>query len=156
MSKAVPDGYHTVTASLTVKDGAAATDFYQRAFGAREIMRVNSPDGKIMHAEIQVGDSRVMLADEHPGMGCAAPVSVGQATGSLYLYVPDVDAAFQRAVAAGAKVVMPVTDMFWGDRFGAVDDPSGHRWGLATHVEDPTPEQMAHRQREFFASMAKK
>lgn len=156
MSKAVPDGYHTVTASLTVKDGAAAIDFYQRAFGAREIMRVNSPDGKIMHAEIQVGDSRVMLADEHPGMGCAAPVSVGQATGSLYLYVPDVDAAFQRAVAAGAKAVMPVTDMFWGDRFGAVDDPSGHRWGLATHVEDPTPEQMAHRQREFFASMAKK
>lgn len=156
MSKAVPDGYHTVTASLTVKDGAAATDFYQRAFGAREIMRVNSPDGKIMHAEIQVGDSRVMPADEHPGMGCAAPVSVGQATGSLYLYVPDVDAAFQRAVAAGAKVVMPVTDMFWGDRFRAVDDPSGHRWGLATHVEDPTPEQMAHRQREFFASMAKK
>lgn len=156
MSKAVPDGYHTVTASLTVKDGAAAIDFYQRAFGAREIMRVNSPDGKIMHAEIQVGDSRVMPADEHPGMGCAAPVSVGQATGSLYLYVPDVDAAFQRAVAAGAKVVMPVTDMFWGDRFGAVDDPSGHRWGLATHVEDPTPEQMAHRQREFFASMAKK
>jgi PhnB protein len=156
MSKAVPDGCHTVTASLTVKDGAAAIDFYQRAFGAREIMRVNSPDGKIMHAEIQVGDSRVMLADEHPGMGCAAPVSVGQATGSLYLYVPDVDAAFKRAVAAGAKVVMPVTDMFWGDRFGAVDDPSGHRWGLATHVEDPTPEQMAHRQREFFASMAKK
>lgn len=156
MPKAVPDGYHTVTASLTVKDGAAAIDFYQRAFGAREIMRVNSPDGKIMHAEIQVGDSRVMLADEHPGMGCAAPVSVGQATGSLYLYVPDVDAAFKRAVAAGAKVVMPVTDMFWGDRFGAVDDPSGHRWGLATHVEDPTPEQMAHRQKEFFASMAKK
>ena len=156
MSKAVPDGYHTVTASLTVKDGAAAIDFCQRAFGAREIMRVNSPDGKIMHAEIQVGDSRVMLADEHPGMGCASPASLGQATGSLYLYVPDVDAAFQRAVAAGAKVVMPVTDMFWGDRFGAVDDPSGHRWGLATHVEDPTPEQMAHRQREFFASMAKK
>ena len=113
MSKAVPDGYHTVTASLTVKDGAAAIDFYQRAFGAREIMRINSPDGKIMHAEIQVGDSRVMPADEHPGMGCAAPVSEGR-------------------VHVGHVQV---------ERAG----------GLA-----PTPEQMAHRQREFFASMAKK
>jgi PhnB protein len=156
MAKAIPDGYHTVTACLTVRDAAAAIEFYQRAFGASETMRVQGPDGKIMHAEIQVGDSRVMLADEHPGMGASAPVSVGQANGSLYLYVPDVDAAFKRAVAAGAKVVMPVTDMFWGDRFGAVDDPSGHRWGLATHVEDPTPEQMAQRQREFFASMAQK
>ncbi len=156
MAKAIPDGYHTVTAALTVKDGAAAIEFYQKAFGAREIMRVNGPDGKIMHAEIQVGDSRVMLADESPQMGCVAPVSVGQTTGSLYLYVSDVDAAFKRAVAAGAKVAMPVTDMFWGDRFGAVDDPSGHRWGLATHVEDPSPEQMAQRQKEFFASMASK
>ena len=156
MAKPVPDGYHTVTASLTVKDGAAAIDFYQRAFGARETMRVLTPDGKIMHAEIQVGDSRVMLADEFPDMGCVSPASVGHATSSLYVYVPDVDAAFKRAVAAGAKAVMPVTDMFWGDRFGAVDDPSGHRWGLATHMEDPTPEQMEQRKREFFASMAKK
>lgn len=156
MSKAIPDGYHTVTASLTLKDAAAAIDFYQRAFGARETMRVNSPDGKIMHAEIQVGDSRIMLADEYPGMGCVSPASVGHATSSLYLYVPDVDAAFKRAVAAGAKVAMPVTDMFWGDRFGAVDDPSGHRWGLATHMEDPSPEEMGRRQKEFFASMANK
>ena len=152
----MPDGYHTVTASLTVKDSVAAIDFYQKAFAAREIMRMSGPDGKIMHAEIQIGDSRVMLADERPGMGCVSPVSLGHATDSLYVYVPDVDAAFKRAVAAGAKVVMPVTDMFWGDRFGAVDDPSGHRWGLATHVEDPTPDQMAQRQKEFFASMAKK
>jgi PhnB protein len=156
MSKAIPDGYHTVTASLTLKDGAAAIDFYQRAFGAREIMRVASPDGKIMHAEIQVGDSRIMLADEYPGMGCGSPVSAGHATSSLYLYVPDVDAAFARAVGAGAKVVMPVTDMFWGDRFAAVDDPSGHRWGLATHVEDPSPAEFERRRQEFFASMAKK
>jgi len=156
MSKAIPDGYHTVTASLTLKDGAAAIDFYQRAFGAREIMRVASPDGKIMHAEIQVGDSRIMLADEYPGMGCVSPVSAGHATSSLYLYVPDVDAAFTRAVGAGAKVVMPVTDMFWGDRFAAVDDPSGHRWGLATHVEDPSPAEFDRRRQEFFASMAKK
>jgi PhnB protein len=156
MSKAIPDGYHTVTASLTLKDGAAAIDFYQRAFGAREIMRVASPDGKIMHAEIQVGDSRIMLADEYPGTGCVSPVSAGHATSSLYLYVPDVDAAFTRAVGAGAKVVMPVTDMFWGDRFAAVDDPSGHRWGLATHVEDPSPAEFERRRQEFFASMAKK
>ena len=156
MSKAIPDGYHTVTASLTLKDGAAAIDFYQGAFGAREIMRVASPDGKIMHAEIQVGDSRIMLADEYPGMGCVSPVSAGHATSSLYLYVPDVDAAFTRAVGAGAKVVMPVTDMFWGDRFAAVDDPSGHRWGLATHVEDPSPAEFERRRQEFFASMAKK
>jgi PhnB protein len=156
MSKAIPDGYHTVTASLTLKDGAAAIDFYQRAFGARKIMRVASPDGKIMHAEIQVGDSRIMLADEYPGMGCVSPVSAGHATSSLYLYVPDVDAAFTRAVGAGAKVVMPVTDMFWGDRFAAVDDPSGHRWGLATHVEDPSPAEFERRRQEFFASMAKK
>jgi PhnB protein len=156
MAKAIPNGYHTVTASLTLKDGAAAIDFYQRAFGAREVMRVASPDGKIMHAEIQVGDSRIMLADEYPGMGCVSPVSAGHATSSLYLYVPDVDAAFARAVGAGAKVVMPVTDMFWGDRFAAVDDPSGHRWGLATHVEDPSPAEFERRRQEFFASMARK
>jgi PhnB protein len=97
-----------------------------------------------------------MLADEYPGMGCVSPVSAGHATSSLYLYVPDVDAAFARAVGAGAKVVMPVTDMFWGDRFAAVDDPSGHRWGLATHVEDPSPAEFERRRQEFFASMAKK
>jgi PhnB protein len=154
MAKAIPEGYHTVTAALTVKDGAEAIAFYQKAFGAREIMRIPGPDGKLMHAEIQVGDSRVMLNEEHPGF--VAPTVLGKATASLYVYVPDVDAMFKQAVAAGAKAAMPVTDMFWGDRFGAVDDPSGHRWGLATHVEDPTPEQMAQRQKEFFASMAKK
>jgi len=156
MAKPVPEGYHTVTASLTVKDGAAAIDFYQRAFGAREVMRVDGPDGRLMHAEVQVGDSRVMLAEEYPDMGCLSPTTVGHSTASLYLYLPDVDAAFKRAVGAGAKVVMPVTDMFWGDRFASVEDPSGHRWGLATHQEDPTPEEMSRRQKEFFASMAGK
>jgi PhnB protein len=135
MAKAIPDGYHTVTAALTVKDGAAAIEFYQEAFGARELMRVNGPDGKIMHAEIQVGDSRVMLADENPGMGCVAPVSAGWTTSSLYLYVPDVDAAFKRAVAAGAKVAMPVTDMFWGDRYGQFRDPFGVRWSVGTTIK---------------------
>lgn len=156
MSKNSPDGYHTVTPALTVRNGAEAIEFYRRAFGAQELMRMHGPDGKIMHAEIQVGDSRIMLGDEMPDMGCVSPVTRGGATSSLYLYVPDVDAAFQRAVSAWAKVLMPVTDMFWGDRFGQLEDPSGHRWGLATHVEDPAPEEIARRHREFVASTAKK
>ena len=157
MPKGVREGYQTVTAALTVRNGAEAIEFYKKAFGAEEIMRVPGPDGKsLMHAEIQVGNSRIMLGDESPAMGCLAPITLGGPGGSLYVYVPDVDAAFERAVAAGAKALMPVTDMFYGDRFGQVEDPSGHRWGLATHVEDLSPEEMARRQREFFASMAKK
>ena len=157
MAKPIPDGYHSVTAALTVRDGARAIDFYKQAFGAQERMRVHGPDGNsIMHAELQVGDSIVMLSDESPEMGCLAPVTRGGTTRSLFMYVPDVDAAFQRAVSAGAKVVMPVMDMFWGDRFGSVEDPSGHRWGLATHKEDVAPDEMARRQKEFFASMGKK
>jgi uncharacterized glyoxalase superfamily protein PhnB len=151
--KAIPEGYHTVTASLTVKDGAKAIDFYKKAFGAHERMRIPGPDGRLMHAELQLGDSIVMLAEEMPEMGCKAPVSVGAVAGSLSVYVPDVDAAFTRAVEAGAKALMPPSDMFWGDRFGTVEDPSGHRWGLATHKEDPSPAEMEKRQKEFFASM---
>jgi PhnB protein len=157
MPSGVREGYQTVTAALTVRNGADAIEFYKKAFGAEEIMRVPGPDGKsLMHAEIRVGNSRIMLGDESPAMGCLAPVTLGGPGGSLYVYVPDVDAAFKRAVAAGAKAVMPVTDMFYGDRFGQVEDPSGHRWGLATHVEDVAPDEMMRRQREFFASMAKK
>lgn len=157
MPNGVREGYQTVTPALTVRNGAEAIEFYKKAFGAEEIMRVPGPDGKsIMHAEIRVGTSRIMLGDEAPSMGCLAPVSLGGPGGSLYVYVPDVDAAFKQAVAAGAKALMPVTDMFYGDRFGQVEDPSGHRWGLATHVEDLAPEEMARRQGEFFASMAKK
>ena len=157
MPNGVREGYQTVTPALTVRNGAEAIEFYKEAFGAEEIMRVPGPDGKsIMHAEIRVGTSRIMLGDEAPSMGCLAPVTLGGPGGSLYVYVPDVDAAFKQAVAAGAKALMPVTDMFYGDRFGQVEDPSGHRWGLATHVEDLAPEEMARRQREFFASMAKK
>ena len=157
MPSGVREGYQTVTAALTVRNGADAIEFYKKAFGAEEIMRVPGPDGKsLMHAEIRVGNSRIMLGDEAPAMGCLAPGTLGGPGGSLYVYVPDVDAAFKRAVAAGAKALMPVTDMFYGDRFGQVEDPSGHRWGLATHVEDVAPEEMMRRQREFFASMAKK
>jgi PhnB protein len=157
MSNGVREGYQTVTVALTVRNGAEAIEFYKKAFGAEEIMRVPGPDGKsLMHAEIRVGSSRIMLGDESPSMGCLAPVTLGGPGGSLYVYVPDVDAAYKRAVAAGAKALMPVTDMFYGDRFGQVEDPSGHRWGLATHVEDVAPDEMMRRQREFFASMAKK
>jgi PhnB protein len=155
MAKPIPDGYYTVTPALTVKNGAEAIEFYKRALGAKELMRIAGPDGKhLMHAEIEVGNSKVMLADESPEMGCRAPASVGAVSSSLYVYVEDVDKSFRRAVEAGAKALMPPTDMFWGDRFGQIEDPSGHRWGLATHKEDPSPEEMARRQKEFFAQMS--
>jgi PhnB protein len=154
MAKAIPDGYHTVTPALTVKNGAEAIEFYKRALGAEEIMRIPGPDGRLMHAEMKIGDSRFMLGEESPEQGCRAPASVGAVSGSLYVYVPDVDKSLRRAVEAGAKSLMPATDMFWGDRFGQVEDPSGHRWGFATHKEDPSPEEMARRQKEFFAQMA--
>jgi PhnB protein len=155
MAKPIPEGYSTVTPALTVKNGAEAIEFYKRALGAKELMRIPGPDGKhLMHAEIEVGNSRVMLADESPEMGCRAPASLGSVSSSLYVYVEDVDKSFRRAVEAGAKALMQPTDMFWGDRFGQIEDPSGHRWGLATHKEDPSPEEMARRQKEFFAQMA--
>jgi PhnB protein len=156
MAKPIPDGYHTVTPALTVKNGAEAIEFYKRALGARELMRFPGPDGRLVHAEIEIGNSRVMLGEEMPEQGCRAPGSVGVVSSSLYLYVEDVDKAFRRAVEAGARALMPPTDMFWGDRFGQVEDPSGHRWGLATHKEDPSPEEMARRQKEFFAQMGQK
>jgi PhnB protein len=154
MAKPIPDGYHTLTPALTVKNGAEAIAFYKRALGAEEIMQIPGPDGRLMHAEMKIGDSGFMLGEEMPEQGCRAPASVGAVSSSLYVYVQDVDKAFRRAVEGGAKPVMPVTDMFWGDRFGQVEDPSGHRWGLATHKEDPSPEEMARRQKEFFAQLA--
>ncbi len=143
----VPPGYRTVTAYLTVKDGGAAIDFYKRAFGARERARMLAPDGKtVMHAELQIGDSIVMLSDEVPGMStCRAPSSLGGTTGMLFLYVPNVDASFKRAVDAGCKVLMPAADMFWGDRFGKLEDPFGNQWGVATHKEDVGPAEMKRR-----------
>jgi PhnB protein len=154
MAKQIPEGFHTVTPSITVRDGARMIDFYKQALGAQELMRMNGPDGRLTHAEIRIGDSIVMLSDEQPEMGCRAPASVGGPTSYLFVYVPDVDAAFRQAVAAGAKALIPVADMFWGDRYGQVEDPAGQRWGLATHKEDVSPDEMARRQREFFASMA--
>lgn len=150
----IPPGYHTITPYITVTDTREAIEFYKRAFGAEEIYTMPGPDGKIIHAEIKIGDSIVMISDEYPDFGARAPVSVGCNTQSLMVYVPDVDASFERAVQAGAEPRRPVENMFWGDRYGQVTDPYGHKWQLATHVEDLTPEEIERRQAEFFAKMS--
>ena len=151
----VPAGYRTVTAYLTVNDGAAALEFYTRAFGARETERMPGPGGKLMHAEFRIGDSIVMLSDEFPGVSSQkAPTSLGGTTGSLMLYVPNVDAAFKRAVDAGCKSLMAPTDMFWGDRFGKLEDPYGNQWGLATHTRDVPPKEMAEAAKAAMSQMA--
>ena len=151
---AVAPGFHTVTPQLTVRGADQAIDFYKRAFGARLVTRMPGPDGKsVMHAELKIGDSIVFVADEFPDMGSRAPASLGGATGSLHVYVPNVDAAFKRAVDAGARVKMPVADMFWGDRYGQVADPFGHEWGLGTHKETLTNRQIAKRAEAFFKAM---
>lgn len=152
--KPVPAGYHSVTPYLTVQDGAGAITFYKRAFGAIEKERMPGPDGKsVMHAELRIGDSIVMLSDEFPQGGTKAPKSLGGATGSIFLYVPNVDAAFRRATDAGCQVAMPPADMFWGDRFGRLVDPFGHHWGMATHKEDVPPKEMARRAQRAMAQM---
>ncbi len=153
--KAIPEGFHTVTASLTVKNAAAAIDFYKRAFGAEELFRMNSPDGRVAHAELKIGDSIIFLNDEYPEYGFArAPQTLGGTTGGINLYVPDVDAAFDRAIKAGGQSKMPVQDMFWGDRYGNLIDPFGHVWSLATHKEDLTPQQVEQRAKAFYAKMS--
>ena len=154
--RAIPEGYQSVTPDLALRDAARAIAFYERAFGAREVMRFNTPDGKIGHAEIQIGNSIVMLCDESPQGGCASPASLGGTTAMLFLYVENVDATFRHAVRAGATVVMPVADMFWGDRSGQVQDPFGHRWQLATRKEALTKEQIGQRAQEFFAGLPKR
>ncbi len=154
MSKGIPRGLHTLTPQLVVRDGARAIEFYKRAFGAEEVMRMTGPDGKsIGHAELRIGDSVLFLNDEFPQSAVRAPESVGAATSGIQIYVEDVDAAFARAVSAGAQVRMAVENMFWGDRFGVVVDPFGHQWGLATHVEEVTPQQLKERAEAFWAKM---
>ncbi len=153
-AKGIPKGYHTITPSLVVKGADRAIEFYKKAFGGEEVLRMAGPDGKsVMHAEIRIGDSIFFVGDEAPNMGCRAPQSLGGSTGVLHLYVHDADAAFKKAVAAGAKEVMPVADAFWGDRYGQVEDPFGHRWGLATPKDELTPEEVRQRAKEFFAKM---
>ena len=143
--KPIPDGYHTATPYLIVNDGAGAIEFYKKAFGATELMRMAQPDGKIGHAEIRIGDSPIMLADESPEMGARSPQSFGGSPVSILLYVEDVDAIFTQAVAAGAKVRRPVADQFYGDRTGGVEDPFGHVWYISTHTEGVSPEEMRKR-----------
>ena len=148
----IPPGYHSVTPYLAIRKAAKAIDFYKRAFGASEGYRLETPDGSIAHAEIRIGDSPVMLCDENPEMGAKSPQTLGGTPANLFLYVEDVDAAFKKAVAAGATATMPPADMFWGDRYGKLVDPFGHEWSLATHTEDLTPEQIGERARAAFAA----
>lgn len=152
--KPIPDGYHSVTPYLIVNDGAGALEFYKKAFGAVETVRMGGPDGKVGHAEIRIGDSHVMLADETPGMGHRSAQSIGATPVSLVLYVEDVDAQFQQAIAAGAKELRPVEDQFYGDRMGTLVDPFGHVWSLGTHKEDVSPEEMDRRMAEMMAQKA--
>ena len=147
-AKPVPDGYPTVTVYISIKGASDAIAFYKKAFGAQELYRMPMPDGKVGHAEIQIGDSRIMLADEFPEMPDAvamSPKTLGGTCFGFNVYLPDVDKAFQKAVDAGAKIRRPVTDQFYGDRSGIVEDPFGHIWTLSTHIEDVTPEEMMKR-----------
>jgi PhnB protein len=150
--KKIPEGYHTVTPYLVTANADKAIEFYKEAFGARELVRLPSPDGKVMHAEIKIGDSQVMLSDECPDWDALGPLTRGGTTVSIVLYVEDVDAVVNRAIAAGAKAVMPVTDQFWGDRMGTVIDPFGHKWSIATHIEDVSPEEMKTRAAALFCT----
>src|SRR5262249_24358274 len=143
--KPIPDGYHTMTPYLVVDGAARAIDFYTKIFGAKEKMRMPSPGGKVGHAELNLGDTMIMLADEHPQMDARAPHAFGGSPVSLMVYVPDVDATVAKATAAGAKVVRKVENQFYGDRMGTIEDPFGHRWHVATHVEDVPPDEMAKR-----------
>jgi len=143
--KPIPEGFHTATPYLTIKGAASAIEFYKRAFGAHERFQMPGPDGKIMHAEIAIGNSIIMLADESAAAGTQAPPSLNGTASGIFLYVEDVDASFKQAIKAGAKETKPVQDQFWGDRFGQLTDPFGHKWMLATHIEDVTPDEMEKR-----------
>jgi PhnB protein len=153
MAKAIPEGYHALTPSIAVDNAADAIEFYKRAFGAKERMRMPGPGDTIGHAELEIGDSVLMLSDPFPQASVKPPKQVGGTTVGIFMYVDDVDEVVQQAVDAGATVVMPVDDQFWGDRFGTVADPFGHEWLLATHVEDLSPEEIAERGKTAMAAM---
>jgi uncharacterized glyoxalase superfamily protein PhnB len=143
-AKPIPDGFNTLSAHVVVRGADQAIEFYKKAFGAEEITRIPGPGGKgIMHAELKIGDSMLMMCEEFPDMGAKSPAAIGGSPVTLHLYVQDVDQAFDRAVSAGATVKMPVTDMFWGDRYGRLTDPFGHEWSIATHKQDLTPEEIS-------------
>jgi PhnB protein len=149
----IPEGYHSLTPYLAVEDAERAIEFYKDAFGAEETIRMPGPDGKIAHAELKIGDSKLMLSDPFPQSSVRPPAERGGPTGSVFLYVDDVDTTFEQATRAGATVTSPLEDMFWGDRFGTVTDPFGHVWSLATHKEDLSEEEMAERSKAAMAEM---
>ncbi len=151
--KPIPDGYHAVTPYIVLRNATEAITFYTKAFGAEEVYRMPSPDGRLMHAEIRIGDSKVMLSDEFPEMQgpCKSPQSLNGTSGSLMIYTKDTDAAFKRAIEAGATEVSAPEDMFWGDRFARVKDPFGHDWQFATHQEEVSPEEIAERAKTAFS-----
>jgi PhnB protein len=150
----IPEGYNTVSPYLAVDDAAAAIEFYKRALGAEETMRMDWGNGRIGHAELKIGDSHVMLSDPFPQSSTTSPKELGGTTGSIFMYVEDVDAVFKQAVDAGATATMEPENMFWGDRFGSITDPFGHVWSIATHVEDVPPEEMEERSKAAMAAMS--
>lgn len=151
---AIPEGYHSITPALVCKDAVKAISFYKEVFHAKVLVQMDGPGGKIMHAELMIGDSRLMLGDEYPGM-TDAPAPNAPNSQSLIVYSENVDELFDRAVKAGAKVQMPLTNQFWGDRYGKIQDPFGHHWGLAQHMEDVSPEEMKKRSDAFTSQMSK-
>jgi PhnB protein len=146
----IPKDYNTVTPYLVIKGAAQAIEYYKKVFGATEVVRMNSPDGKVGHAELKIGDSRIMLAEENPsmGQGHTSATSIGASPVSLYVYLPNVDDVVKRATAEGAKILKPIQDQFYGDRNGFIQDPFGHLWGIATHVEDVSPKDMEERMKK--------
>lgn len=156
MTKPIPEGYHTITPVFVFKDSHKAIEFYKKAFGATEQLVMPGPDGQgVMHAALKIGDSTIMMSDENPDRPCKSAETLGGSPISLYLYVKDVDAAFRRAVAAGGASQMPVQDMYWGDRVGSLKDPFGYSWMLATHIADPSPEEITRGAEAAFAGMGK-
>jgi PhnB protein len=152
----IPEGFHSVTPHLIVRDAAKAIEWYGKAFGAKERFRMPGPDGRtIMHAEIQIGNSIVMMGEENPSMGCSSPKALNGSPVTMMIYTTNCDQTFQQAVSAGATANMPPMDMFWGDRYGRLTDPFGHQWAIATHQKDLTPQEIEKGQKEFFAQMAK-
>jgi len=154
-AKPIPEGYHTLTPFLTVRNAVRAMEFYKQAFGAQERGVAKGPDGKVMHAELKIGDSVIMLSDEYPEFGSLSPQSVGGSPMGLHIYIENVDAAFDRAVKAGAQVEMPVMDQFWGDRYGKLKDPFGHKWSIATHVKDVSADEMKRSMDDAMSKMQK-
>ena len=146
--KYIPKGYNTITPYLVIKGAARAIDYYKSVFGATVVVRMDAPGGQVGHAELQIGDSRFMLADENPQMGHRSAETIGGSPVSLYVYLPDCDKVVEKAVAAGAKILKPVADQFYGDRSGFIQDPFGHLWGIATHVEDVSDEEMKERMKK--------